>query len=90
MPAVCDRYLVLQYACLVHVINVFSGHGNFGQVRLAVLRRRGFQPARLVAVKELLNEASEVSLLNEAKLMQDIPHHRNVVYLFGVTEQPFW
>ena len=66
------------------------GKGNFGVVNLAVLKRRGKQPARMVAVKELLHEETKFELLNEAKLMQDIPHHPNVVYLFGVTEQPFW
>jgi len=64
--------------------------GNFGTVRLAVLRRRGkSHPARLVAVKELKEEASDCELMNEARLMQDIPYHQNVVYLFGVTDSPF-
>lgn len=65
------------------------GHGNFGTVRVAVLRRRGHHPARLVAVKELNSDNSSLDLLNEAKLMQDIPPHDNVVFLFGVTETPF-
>eukprot|EP00656_Telonema_subtile_P005758 TRINITY_DN12635_c0_g1_i1.p1 TRINITY_DN12635_c0_g1~~TRINITY_DN12635_c0_g1_i1.p1 ORF type:complete len:465 (-),score=94.24 TRINITY_DN12635_c0_g1_i1:127-1521(-) len=64
------------------------GMGNFGTVRLAVLRRRGLQPARLVAVKELLAEGEQSDLIEEARLMQDIPPHPNVVFLFGVTELP--
>eukprot|EP00658_Telonema_sp_P-2_P082399 TRINITY_DN8707_c0_g1_i5.p1 TRINITY_DN8707_c0_g1~~TRINITY_DN8707_c0_g1_i5.p1 ORF type:complete len:1141 (-),score=255.98 TRINITY_DN8707_c0_g1_i5:316-3738(-) len=68
------------------------GAGNFGTVQRGVLRSRGQQPARMVAVKELLGESSpeQIHLMtNEAKLMQDTPHHPNVVFLFGVTESPF-
>ena len=43
--------------------------------------------ARLVAVKEMLN-GSDADVLREANLMHEIPFHNNVVFLYGMTNDP--
>lgn len=62
------------------------GKGNFGQVRLAMLRE-----TTLVAVKDLINSDeiidnnnNQITLLEEAKVAAVVPSHPNIVQFLGV------
>eukprot|EP00656_Telonema_subtile_P041728 TRINITY_DN469_c0_g2_i12.p1 TRINITY_DN469_c0_g2~~TRINITY_DN469_c0_g2_i12.p1 ORF type:complete len:1026 (-),score=183.84 TRINITY_DN469_c0_g2_i12:654-3731(-) len=65
------------------------GSGNFGDVMSGVLDRRGRQPPRRVAIKELKDVDRVHDLVMEGTLMHDIRPHLNVAFLFGMTQSPY-
>jgi len=65
----------------------YLGAGNFGVVNKAILRRRGARPARLVAVKKL-EHGNATDMIEEARMMSEIPRHYAVVQMLGICEDP--
>ncbi len=66
------------------------GRGSFGTVDKAIFKPKTGEPARVVVIKQPYDiQGQEREFLKEARLLDRVSKHKNVVSFYGICRKPF-